>query len=129
MVVEVLGSDLFCWGVPLDYTLIACAPCRGAILNWGARQPTVVAVLLRFFFPRFLFPLWVRFFFLGGLMAQEESGCKDFTASVGVGEEFCGFMIWGLLIFVLLLLGFRFPRFFVTPMGRFLGQDRRLHLD
>ena len=94
----------------------------GAILNWGDRQPTVVAAHLRFFFPRFLFPLWVRFIFLGDLLAQEESGCRDFTALVGVGEEFCGVMVWGLLVFLLLLLGFRFPRFLLPLWVRFLGR-------
>ena len=116
--VRILSAGVFPWiTLSLRVHLVA-----GAVLNWGNRQPTVVAVHLRFFFPRFLFPLWVRFFFLGGLMAQEESGCRDFTALVGVGEEFCGVMVWGLLVFLLLLLGFRFPRFLLPLWVRFLGR-------
>ena len=83
--VRILSAGVFPWiTLSLRVHLVA-----GAVLNWGDRQPTVVAVHLRFFFPRFLFPLWVRFFFLGGLTAQEELGCRGRTVSIGVGEGFC----------------------------------------
>ena len=53
----------FAGGLPWITLTLRVHLVEGAILNWDARQPTVVAVLLRFFFPRFLFPLWVRFSF------------------------------------------------------------------
>ena len=64
-------------------------PVAGAVLVFDAGQPAFVVVFLLFFFPRFLFPLCVRFFFLRGLVAMRELGRRDRTVPIGVGERFC----------------------------------------
>ena len=58
-------------------------------LVFDAGQPAFVVMVLLFFFPRFLFPLCVRFFFLSGSVAVREPGRRGRVLPIGVGKGFC----------------------------------------
>ena len=59
------------------------------VLVFDAGKPAVVVIFLLFFFPRFLFPLCVRFIFLRGLVAVGEPGHRGRMLPIGVGGGLC----------------------------------------
>ena len=129
VVVDVLRSDLLCRGLPWNTLSLRVHLVAGAVLNWGNRQPTVVAVHLRFFLSAFLISPVGSFLLFGRSNGAGRVGVQGLYSFSRCWRR----VLWGYGLgpprFLASSSGFSLSSFFVTPMGPFLGQGSRLHLD